>query len=311
MGKQKMEADGGAHEHGAAEGGGKEEGDEFKQRLRRSTAALTAEAGEKGWKCPFVFAQMADTQFGLVQGEPEKGWAEEVDVAAKAVQSINRLRPRFVIICGDFIDAWPEDIPGQYGCSDEKVRRAQIDDFKRVMSGIEEDIPLLCVCGNHDVGNRPNSRTIDLYRQDFGEDHFAFWVGGVRCLVLNSNLYFDPSDARKEYEEQHAWFEAELKAAQEAHAVHTLVFTHIAWFLNDANEDDDVGTTSFKLPRNESVVNLPSKYFRIPLERRKPALEAMKRHGANYTFSGHWHRNGGAISDGHEQVITAALGGNL
>lgn len=65
---------------------------------------------------------------------------------------------------------------------------------QEVMGKIDPDIPLLCVCGNHDVGNVPNKVTIDRYTSEFGDDYFAFWVGGVRGLVLNSNLLFDPSE---------------------------------------------------------------------------------------------------------------------
>lgn len=54
------------------------------------------------------------------------------------------------------------------------------------------------MCGNHDVGNRPNAVTIEEYRRDFGDDYFAFWVDGCRCLVVNTNLYNDPQDAEKE-----------------------------------------------------------------------------------------------------------------
>jgi hypothetical protein len=62
------------------------------------------------------------------------------------------------------------------------------------MSKIDEDIPLLCVCGNHDVGNTPNKVTLERYRNDFGDDYFSFSVRGVRGIVINSNLYYDPSE---------------------------------------------------------------------------------------------------------------------
>ena len=66
------------------------------------------------------------------------------------------------------------------------------------MSAIDPDIPLLCVCGNHDVGNAPNKVTIDRYTSDFGDDYFGFWVGGIKGLVLNSNLMFNPSKVSHE-----------------------------------------------------------------------------------------------------------------
>lgn len=60
-------------------------------------------------------------------------------------------------------------------------------------SGLDPSIPLLCVCGNHDVGNAPTAVTVQRYVSEFGDDYFGFWVGGVRGIVINSNLYYDPS----------------------------------------------------------------------------------------------------------------------
>ena len=62
------------------------------------------------------------------------------------------------------------------------------------MEGLDAEIPLLCVCGNHDVGNAPSAVTIERYVSEFGDDYFGFWVGGVRGIVINSNLYYDPSE---------------------------------------------------------------------------------------------------------------------
>jgi serine/threonine-protein phosphatase CPPED1 len=63
-------------------------------------------------------------------------------------------------------------------------------------AGLDADIPLLCVCGNHDVGNAPSHVTVERYVSEFGDDYFGFWVGGVRGIVINSNLYYDPSQVR-------------------------------------------------------------------------------------------------------------------
>ena len=40
-----------------------------------------------------------------------------------------------------------------------------------------------------DVGNRPTRATIETYKSRFGDDHLCFWVGGVRFLVLNTQLH--------------------------------------------------------------------------------------------------------------------------
>ena len=82
------------------------------------------------------------------------------------------------------VQDWPE------------IRRAQISDLLRLYSDLDPAIPLVCVCGNHDVGNRPTKTTIEGYRADFGDDFFSFWVDGVHCIVLNSQLYEDCSMVR-------------------------------------------------------------------------------------------------------------------
>jgi len=64
------------------------------------------------------------------------------------------------------------------------------------MGEVHPCIPLLCVCGNHDVGNRPTAASIEKFKQDFGDDYFGFWIDKMKGVVLNSNLYFDPSEVR-------------------------------------------------------------------------------------------------------------------
>ena len=64
-----------------------------------------------------------------------------------------------------------------------------MESFKETMAGIDPSIALLCLCGNHDLGNLPNKATVDLFTSRFGSDYFAFWAGGCRCLVLNSSLH--------------------------------------------------------------------------------------------------------------------------
>ena len=53
-------------------------------------------------------------------------------------------KPAFFIVCGDLVDAFPDKWP--------EIRSAQEKDFFKVFSKLNSDIPLVCVCGNHDVG---------------------------------------------------------------------------------------------------------------------------------------------------------------
>ena len=46
----------------------------------------------------------------------------------------------------------------------------QVRDFKRVWAGLDSDIALVCLCGNHDVGNRPTKESIEHWTSAFGDD---------------------------------------------------------------------------------------------------------------------------------------------
>ena len=139
-----------------------------------SYPGFTKEA-EGTWKESFIFIQAADTQFGLIDnwaGNPEETrvWEEDINLSKKAIEHANKMvpKPKFFIVCGDLIDAFPEKMH----------REAQEKDFKDVFQELDSDIPLVCVCGNHDVGNAPTKESLRKYRSDFGDDYFTFWVGG-------------------------------------------------------------------------------------------------------------------------------------
>jgi 3',5'-cyclic AMP phosphodiesterase CpdA len=231
---------------------------------------------EGSWRGPFFFVQIADTQLGMI--ESNEGWDQETDLFERAVVAINRLRPRFVIMSGDMVN---QPVGGP-------AHAAQAAEFQRIARGIDPAIPLLSVCGNHDLGNCPTPEALAAYRQEFGDDKYSFWVGGVCGVVLNSNLYWDPSGAPKEQARQKAWFAQRLKAAREAGAKQLLVFQHHSWFLEKPDE--------------------PDQYFTIPRVRRDPALALMREAGVRATFAGHYHRNAHGWDGDLEMITTSAVG---
>jgi serine/threonine-protein phosphatase CPPED1 len=56
-----------------------------------------------------------------------------------------------------------------------KLREAQIADLKKTLVELDPRIKLVCICGNHDVGDEPTKETIDEYKKDFGDDYISFW----------------------------------------------------------------------------------------------------------------------------------------
>lgn len=181
---------------------------------------------EQTWQHPFFFMQLADTQYGMFT--KNKGFEQEAALAQQAVEHINRLRPRFVIVCGDLTNATPEH--ARY--------RAQVAQYYQDFSKVDEEIPLVCVCGNHDIGNRPTPKSIASYHENFGDDYFSFWVGGVCNVVLNSSVLKDPTGAPEVLAAQRTWLDQQLRDAKEANATHILLFQHHPLFLAKEDEPD-------------------------------------------------------------------------
>ena len=79
-----------------------EASERFTQAANRTFKAFDREH-EQTWRRSFFFMQLADTQYGMFTGN--KGFEQEVALVQQAVEHINRLRPRFVIVCGDLTNA--------------------------------------------------------------------------------------------------------------------------------------------------------------------------------------------------------------
>ena len=151
-----------------------------------------------------------------------------------------------MIICGDLTNATP----------DHALYQAQVAQSHQDFSQVDAEIPLVCVCGNHDIRNRPTAASIASYQKNFGDDYFSFWVGGVCNIVLNSSVLKDPSGASAVLAAQQRWLEQQLRDAKSAMAKHMLLFQHHPLFLAEEVE--------------------PDQYFNIPMERRMPLLDQLK-----------------------------------
>jgi 3',5'-cyclic AMP phosphodiesterase CpdA len=229
-------------------------------------AAATAQSPE------FFFVQLADPQFGMF--EEDRGFARETANYEAAVAHINRLRPRFVVICGDLINK-----PGD---------PAQTAEFLRITRTIDPSIPVYAVAGNHDVGNEPTPELLAYYREHIGPDYYSFFEGGLYGIVLNSSLIGAPQQAELAAESQEIWLTSELERARASGATHIVIFQHHPWFLETAEE--------------------PSQYFNIPLDARRRYLALLRRAGVKYIFAGHYHRNAFAQDAGFEMVTSGPVG---
>lgn len=220
----------------------------------------------------FFFIQMSDPQFGMYAKDRE--FSQETANYEFAIAAANRLKPRFVIVCGDLVNK-----PGD---------ASQIAEYKRISAKLDPSIRLYSLPGNHDVGNEPTPESLTAYRERFGPDHYAFREGPVYGIVLNSTLIHTPQKAREAYEEQQSWLATELAKAKPSGAQNIVVFMHHPLFLEKADE--------------------PDQYFNIPLERRQPLIDMLREAGVQYVFAGHYHRNAAGSGGGLQVITTGPVG---
>uniref|UniRef100_A0A3P9H9R6 Serine/threonine-protein phosphatase CPPED1 n=1 Tax=Oryzias latipes TaxID=8090 RepID=A0A3P9H9R6_ORYLA len=262
---------------------------------RRSSVLIVSSTqdAEHRWTGPFYFIQAADPQLGLMKawkdGNCDGGgdeWTEEVELTKQAVEAVNRLRPRprFMVLCGDLVHSMPGT----------EFKEGQERDLKEALKGTDPSIPLIFVSGNHDIGNTPTPSSVENFCKTWGDDYFSFWVGGVLCLVLNSQLFFDASACPQLKEAQETWLDDQLSTAASSSSAgpkHILVFQHIPLYLKRPDEEND--------------------YFNLQKEVRQKLLDRFRKAGVKAVFSGHYHRNAGGCHDGLDMVVSSAIGCQL
>jgi len=215
-----------------------------------------------------TFIQMTDPQFGMYT--ENKGFAQETANFEFAVATANRLKPAFVVLTGDLVNAAGD--------------AAQIAEFKRVAARLDPNIRLFLMPGNHDVGNEPTNESLAKYREQFGPDYYTFRMGDITGIVLNSSLEKDPHNVPEEAAKMEAWFRSELVKAQPR----VIVFQHIPFFLNAANEED--------------------RYENIPRETRQRYLKLLHEYGVKQVFAGHYHSTSDARDGDLEMITTGPVG---
>ena len=280
---------------------------------RRHGALTRGPASSDG----FTFVQLADPQLGMMASFKEIWWVDtvrtitcqlfdppipvdtspalpfediyalEVQHSERAVDAINGLSPTpaFAVVCGDLVHAYPgHDLNPQ-----------QIADFKRIFSRVRPEVPLVCLCGNHDIGDRPTPTAIAMWRDEYQtEDYFTFWVQDTKFVVLNTQLWKDGSDAVESAEAQNEWMRALVEETQREHPSRVITLSHIPPFIETADEPDG--------------------YFNLETTIRKRLLSQLSSIGCDAWFCGHYHRNAGGVYDGErplEVVISSAVGATL
>jgi len=217
---------------------------------------------------PWFFIQLTDPQFGMF--ENNESFDKETALFEKAVIKINRLRPDFVAITGDFVH--------------NQKSEEQIAEFKRIASKKDTDIPVYYTPGNHDVGQIPDKESLKKYKKNYGSDKFSFKHKGVSFIGFNTS-YIKAKQSKQE-EKQFKWLTKKLKQNKDAN--HIILFCHYPFFNKTIDE--------------------PEAYSNIGIEYREKYLQLFDNYGVDAIFNGHYHNNGLASYGNIQLVTTSALG---
>jgi 3',5'-cyclic AMP phosphodiesterase CpdA len=151
------------------------------------------------------------------------------------IATANERRPDAVIVCGDVLQDWD---------SDDQARLAL-----EIADGIDADIPLHWVSGNHDIAPdtyAPAEEALARYREFFGPDRYITVIGPVRLIVINSTAIHSealPAERAANLE----FLEAELAAAKRENQ-HPVVCSHHPWFLRDVDAVPADPVTAMEMP---------------------------------------------------------------
>jgi 3',5'-cyclic AMP phosphodiesterase CpdA len=218
------------------------------------------------------FIQMTDPQFGMYSADHD--FAHETANFEFAIANANRLKPAFVVVCGDLVNK-PAD-------------PAQVAEYLRVAAKLDKSIKLFNVAGNHDVRNQPTPVSLAAYRERFGPDYYTFRFPDFAGFVLDSSLIQHPESAPEEAARQEQWLLAELKKAAADGVRWRVVFQHIPLFLENPDE--------------------PGQYFNIPKEAREKYLAMFQKYGVAAVFAGHYHRNASGQAGSLRMITNGPVG---
>jgi len=208
----------------------------------------------------------------FVMADPQLFWGSK-ESWEKAIGFANKLRPDFVVVCGDMVNQW----------NDEKA----IDAYLEVAGRLREDITLYHVCGNHDYSiSEPQS--LAEYQLNYGQPWYSFEHKNNFFVMFESTMIKYGDENWHLYKWQMRWLENTLKNSQEKGYDNITVYTHYPLALRKADEEDE--------------------YFNLPKERRMKLLEMFHRYNVKAVFSGHFHHNTYA-KDGDLELITTNSSG--
>ncbi len=230
----------------------------------------------------FSFAIIADTHITDEEGKAIAGSQQAGENAASMycdlIERVNSMEPAFVVHLGDITHPLP--ISPEYGEAALAFHKAS-----EIFS-----MPYYLVPGNHDIGEKIfpalpeldgqitiTKRSIGLYEQHFGRQHFSFQHQeclfiGINSMLINSGL--------EEEQEQWGWLEQTLHK----HAGNRVfVFSHYPLYLSALDET--------------------AHYDNIDAPGRSRMLELLRQFNVEGFYAGHVHNFFYNYLDGMHQFV--------
>ncbi|TDH65253.1 uncharacterized protein CCR75_008065 [Bremia lactucae] len=134
------------------------------------------------WTENFFFMQLSGPKLGQASAQAEvdnrggSSWLVESEAFLGAIKILNSQRPAFVVICGNFVNATPS----------QKFYGAQVAAFQEMLNHLSPQIHLVFAAAANEYYNR---NELKIYQEYFGDAHFSFWFGGIKCIVANTAIF--------------------------------------------------------------------------------------------------------------------------
>ena len=219
----------------------------------------------------YSLIHLSDPQFGMFGSfEKHRSFEKETRLMQQAIDAINRLRPKYVLITGDLVH--------------DRNNLAQVDEYKRLTALIDKKIPVYEVPGNHDVGNDATTDNVEQYKRNFGADRFSFSYKNTYIIGINTNLIWAGNTPLET--EQTLWLQKELKKGQKYK--YRIVAGHHPIYVNQPDEKKT--------------------YENLTPEKRTEYLELFRNNKVDIYLSGHLHFPASDRSAGVPLCTAGAVG---
>ena len=214
---------------------------------------------------PFTFVQMSDPQIGFM--DRSAGYVQSDSLFKAAVDAVNAISPALILMTGDLVNT-----PGD-----------ALQDSLYCLRAAELKAPVYVIPGNHDYMGFTREKQAAFIAK-FGYEHFSFQERGCAFIGMDTNCIKD--GVKEAEDEQWAWLEKELAAAQGCK--YTFVFVHCPVIRESMDERED--NSNFNM------------------EQRRRYVDLFKKYGVDVVFAGHTHQEYDATVEGIRFFTTGPVG---